>query len=199
MEALVFSGDQMGADAAAWAQAYLSAAAIVFSTAIAVFVPWNERRLNRRREEAARLGIECRRSDTGGLEVVIAYTPEFQNYAVGVSMWLKSPTDARVYKGLFAGGENGANECRPDGLGESVRYNAVSLREYDNSGIYRGCMFIEYPDERKGPLRADVELSVLIHGNYLIHKRTLHLTAIDDQHYGRGGPVAVIKSSRPFG
>lgn len=191
-----------GSEAAAWAQAYLSAAAIVLSSIIAVFVPWNERRLNRRREEAARLGIECRRSKSGGLEVSVTYVPEYQNYSVGVSLQLRSPSDAYVYKGETVKRE------MPDGssvlehvlgpLGENVRYNAISLQPASGDA-FGGVLFIEYPDKRVGPFRAKVKVTVLIHGNYLLHERTLTLTAIDDEYYGRGGPIAVIKSSRPFG
>ncbi len=91
----------VGPDAAAWAQAYLSAAAIVVSGALAVLVPWNERRLATRREERARLDIECERSATGGLKVLITYFPQFKTYALGVSMSLLEPTDAKVYKGII--------------------------------------------------------------------------------------------------
>lgn len=196
-----------GADAAAWAQAYLSAAAIVASSVFAVMVPWNERRLNRKREERARLGVECRRSKSGGLEVVVTYVPEFQNYSVGISLQLIDPSDARVYKGKIVKlmGANGysAIDHVVGALGENVRYNAVSLELADHNSVsrnaYRGVMFIEYPDERVGPARAKVKVSVLIHGNYLLDERTLQLTAVDDEYYARGGPIAVIKSSRPFG
>ncbi|WP_426163891.1 hypothetical protein [Sandarakinorhabdus sp. DWP1-3-1] len=180
----------MAADAAAWAQAYLSAAAILASGALAIFVPWNERRLTRLREQAARLGIECRRSTSGGLEIVISYVPEFHYYAIGASLYLMTPTDARVYKGQNEGDENIQGR-----LGRNVRYNAVSLlrdRKVPTQNVHSGVMIIEYPDERSGPKSAEVRIDVLVHGNHRIFSKKIRLTAIDDQYYLNGGPTAIL-------
>lgn len=194
-----------GGDAAAWAQAYLSAAAIVVSGALAVFVPWNERRLNRKRQDEGRLAVECRRSTGGGLEVTFSYTPEFQSYAVGVSVAVLEPGDARVYKGKIVEhqGADGysAFERVIGGLGQNVRYNAISLLRTNEPSFapetLRGVVFVEYPDEREGPFRVKARIDVLIHGNFRIFTRTMNLTAIDDEYYAQGGPIAVITGSRP--
>ena len=191
-------------DSAAWAQAYLSAAAILVSGGLAVFVPWNERRLARRREDRARLGIEVRRSNSGGLEVNLRYTPEFQNYAIGASLRIISPSDARVYKGLSSKhvAEDGCviDERVIGSLGHNVRYNAISLRPSDNTNCsyFEGLMLIEYPDERPGPFTADVQIDILYHGNYRRLSRKLRISAIDDEYYANGGPIAVIVGKRDF-
>ena len=191
-------------DAAAWAQAYLSAAAILVSGALAVFVPWNERRLARHREDRARLGIEVRRSNSGGLEVNLRYTPEFQNYAIGASITILSPSGARVYKGISTKhvADDGCvtDERRIGALGQNVRYNAISLQPSENTNYlyFEGLMLVEYPDERPGPFSAEVRIDILYHGNYRILSRKVRISAIDDEYYSHGGPIAVIVGKRDF-
>lgn len=186
------------ADAAAWAQAYLSAAAILVSGGLAVFVPWNERRLTKKREEAARLSVESSRSDTGGLRLEITYTPEFQSHAIGAMVRVIEPVDAYVFQGIVFGDDpHGDHSDRviPGKLNTLSRYNAVSLLPYNSYGqgrSLRGVMFVEFCDQREGPTTARIEISVLRHGNYLAYKRTLRVSQSDAVRYGNGAPIAVI-------
>lgn len=193
----------MADDVAAWAQAYLSAAAILASGALAVFVPWNERRIARQRADTARLDVECRRSKAGGLELTISYTPEFKNHSLGATVQLLEPNGARVYKGALqetrlANGEV-VTERVLGALNESVTYNAVPLlRKNHESGpdVHQGVIFVEYPDERDGPRTAKIKINILSHGNYRIIERALRVSPINDAYYERGAPVAIIVGSK---
>ncbi len=188
-------------DAAAWAQAYLSAAAILVSGALAVFVPWNERRLTRRREEDARLSVESSRSDTGGLRLEVTYTPQFQSHAIGVMVRVIEPTDAYVFQGVVVGETSSGDfseQVVPGKLGTLSRYNAVSLLPnlvFANDAALRGVLFVEFGDEREGPRTALIEIGILRHYNYLASKRTMRVSQSDTGYYGNGAPIVVIKGS----
>lgn len=188
-------------DAAAWAQAYLSAAAILVSGALAVFVPWNERRLTRRREEDARLSVESSRSDTGGLRLEVTYTPQFQSHAIGVMVRVIEPTDAYVFQGVVVGETSSGDfseQVVPGKLGTLSRYNAVSLLPnlvFANDAALRGVLFVEFGDEREGPRTALIEIGILRHYNYLASKRKMRVSQSDTGYYGNGAPIVVIKGS----
>lgn len=186
----------MAGDGAAWAQAWISGAAIIISGAIAVFVPWNERRLTRRREDRARLDVDCRVSVDGGLELLIGYRPEFHHQALSVGVSLLEPDDARVYKGVF---EGGSADQRPTGkkgsLATNLRYNGVGLARRPQSGasnLYQCFLFIEYPDERRGPNRARIRIDVLTHGNHLIAQHTMYVTPMDAEFWPNGAPHVLL-------
>lgn len=189
-----------GADAAAWAQAYLSAAAIVVSGALAVFVPWNERRLARNRQDEARLNVECSRSDSTGLRLRISYLPEFRNHAVGASIEVIEPKGAFVYKGVIVGEDaygDHSDRVVPGRLDTTLRYNAVPLMMSSNpnlpKGTHEGVMFVEYGSDKEGPKTAKIKVSILRHGNHLIMSKTMRVSPVDEEHYVNGPPVAVLK------
>ncbi len=191
-----------GADAAAWAQAYLSAAAIVVSGGLAVLVPWNERRLARKRQEESRLNVQCERSDSTGLRLRISYLPEFRNHAVGANIEVIEPKGAYVFQGVILGqNEYGDHSDRviPGRLDTTLRYNAVPLLETNNRdlprGTHEGIMFIEYDLDRTGPKTAKIKVSILRHGNHLVMSKIMRVSPIDETHYQDGPPVAILKGS----
>ena len=186
-----------GNETAAWAQALISGVAILASASIAVFVPWNERRVARRREDRNRLDVEARSSPDGGLELLIAYRPEFHHGALSASISLIEPSDARLYRGVTQWPENSSR--RPVGkkgsLATNVRYHSVPLVSplgIDPGNKYVGFMFVEYPDERRGPGRAKIEVRVLMHGNWMIARHTVSASAMDVEFYPQGAPPIVI-------
>ena len=184
-------------DAAAWAQAWVSGAAILASSAIAVFVPWNERRVARNRQEQARLSVYCLTSEGDGLEVLVSYRPEFHHHALSVTLSLLEPADARVYKGEVEPIGEGATKLtgRVGGLAQNVRYNGVPLikRSEEFDGPFQGFLYVLYPDERRGPFKAKVKITILGHGNYIIAERTLQITPQNVDFWPNGAPHAVFK------
>lgn len=82
---------------AAWAQAWLSAAAIVFSSAFAVLVPARERRLKEREENRKRLAVTTMRSEPTGLRIEVEYLPEFTHIGINARVTLKSPSKAVLH------------------------------------------------------------------------------------------------------
>ena len=190
-----------GQDEAAWAQALVSGAAIVISSLIAVFVPWNERRIVRQREERARLDVHCSVSESGGLKLLIGYLPEFHHQALSATVQLVEPKDACVYKGEPDGVEDGRIVGRIGSLANNLRYNGTPLIKYNSieqPDLYQGFMFIEYPDERKGPVKAKVKISLLTHGNRLIAEYALDLTPDNVDFWPNGAPIAVLDYRRKF-
>ena len=185
-----------GSDAAAWWQAIIGGIAIVASGAIAVFVPWNERRQQRRREDRARLDIDARTSRDGGLELLIMYRPEFHHHALSATVTLLDPGDARLYRGRTIWSNDQLRPTAEKGsLATNVRYHAVPLVEWEKSRIanqYVGFMFVEYPDERRGPGKAKLRISVMLHGNLMIAQHDVTVSAMDVEFFPNGGPNVII-------
>lgn len=183
-------------DAAAWWQAIIGGVAIVASGAIAVFVPWNERRHQRRREDRARLDIDARTSKDGGLELLIIYRPEFHHHALSATVNLLSPTDARLYRGKTIWPNDAKRPTATKGsLATNVRYHAVPLIEWEGSRVdnqFAGFMFIEYPDERRGPGKAKLQISIMLHGNLMIARHEVTVSAMDVEFFPNGGPSVII-------
>ena len=185
-----------GSDAAAWWQAIIGGVAIVASGAIAVFVPWNERRQQRRREDRARLDIDARTSRDGGLELLIMYRPEFHHHALSATVSLLDPVDARLYRGKTIWRNDQSRPGAEKGsLANNVRYHAVPLVEWEKSRVanqYVGFMFVEYPDERRGPGKAKLRISVMLHGNLMIARHDVTVSAMDVEFFAHGGPNVII-------
>ncbi len=189
-----------GGDAAAWWQAIIGGVAIVASGAIAVFVPWNERRQQRRREDRARLDIDARTSQDGGLQLLIIYRPEFHHHALSATVSLIEPVDARLYRGKTVWSQDPTRPTAVKGsLATNVRYNAVPLVEWEKSRIanqFVGFMFVEYPDERRGPATAKLRVSIMLHGNRMIAQHDVTVSAMDVEFFPNGGPNIVIDMRR---
>ena len=182
-------------DIAAWAQACVSGVAILVSGAIAVFVPWNERRIARKRDEDARLDVECRHDAVGGLELLFIYRPQFHNASLSLSVTLVEPADAKLFKGEMTDLSSEIPDVRgkaTDLAQRDVRRNAITLKRVRESDDYRGLMYVRYGDERSGPDSAKIIVHVLKHGNYLITESKLHITAQDSIYHVRDAPIAVI-------
>jgi hypothetical protein len=194
----------MGAsETAAWWQAIISGIAIIASGLIAVFVPWNERRVARRRADRARLDVDTRVSNNGGLELLISYKPEFHHQALSVGVTLIVPSDACLYRGQLEWPK--ARGERPTGvkgsLATSVRYNGVPLLMPpggSRENIFQGFMFIEYPDERKGPSRATIQVDVLAHGNRLTAREKMEISPTDAEFYSNDPPRVLLDARPPL-
>ena len=191
----------MGQDAAAWWQAIVSGIAIIASGLIAVFVPWNERRQQRQREDRARLDIDAQCSIDGGLELFLVYRPEFHHHALSVTVQLVDPPDARLYRGRIDWDKS--NGTRPKGsknfLATNVRYHGAPLERWEISNTpnqYVALMYVEYPDERRGPGRATVEVSIMMHGNQMIARERLDVSAMNVEFYPDGPPMLILDKRR---
>jgi len=82
-------------DAAAWAQAWLSGAAILASGVFAVWVPRHERRVAREASDRQRLSVETERFPPAGLYVTFRYRPEFWHVGLTCRVTLLEPKDAQ--------------------------------------------------------------------------------------------------------
>ena len=169
-------------DAAAWAQAWISGVAIIVSGAIAVFVPWNEKRLEKRREARSRLSASAARSVHGGLKVRISFRPEFLNSAIGATLKVLAPPGAYVYTDDSVYSPSQGTVSKNLGLASNPTINGVSLTRVIGSDPieYEGFLIVTYPDERAGPNRISVEIDVLIHGNRLIQRTKLIVSPIGE-------------------
>lgn len=159
-------------------------------------MPWNERRHARNRETRSRLDVECRRSSEGGLELIIGYRPEFHHHALSASVSLKSPQDACVYRGQFQDDYDLGNAAGVKAeLNEHLRYNGVALFRRDRNldpTLFQGLVYIEYPDERRGPRRADIRIDILLHGNQLIARHNLTVSPTNEEIWSGSAPHVIL-------
>jgi hypothetical protein len=85
--------------AAAWAQAILSALAIIVAGLFAVWVPYRERKITAKSESRARLKITTTTFAPAGLQLVLTYEPEFQHVGIFARVTLLSPDGAKLKEG----------------------------------------------------------------------------------------------------
>lgn len=79
-----------------WAQAIVGGIAIVFSTAVAIWVPYRQRLAQERRENRKRLDVTTTRFEPAGLQLNIRYVPEFTHVGLKCRVDLHGPVGATL-------------------------------------------------------------------------------------------------------
>lgn len=92
----------MSDDTAAWAQAWISGAAILASGAFAVWVPRHERKVASEAANLQRLAIDTEIFPPAGLTVLIRYRPEFWHVGHVCKVTLLEPGDTQLLSMRFA-------------------------------------------------------------------------------------------------
>lgn len=106
-------GDILDAD---WAQAWLAAAAILFSTGLAIGVPAWQRRVEAEAANRGRLKVWTTFSPPAGLLLQLYYYPEFTHQTHRARVKLSATRDAQLYAGKYthnAAPTGGGGHLRP--------------------------------------------------------------------------------------
>ena len=173
-----------GAVDAAWAQAYLTGAAILVSGILAVLVPYWERRFARKREEFARLDITTTRWSSDGLRLEIAYRPAFTHMGISATITVHSPNDARLVLGRpttnpapMGNGSHIRHEMAGPFIGNSGRVRLLPLDDYE---VFTGVMFLLPSDTFKSGLQtAHISVRILTAAGGELLKHELIVSPID--------------------
>ena len=171
---------------AAWAQAYLSGAAILASGAFAVLIPLIERRQIAKREARARLNITTTRWAPNSLKLEIHYVPEFTHVGLSANVLLLSP-NIRLVRGRPC-----LNPAPIGHPGNYVRYEfdgpfignqgQVRLLRSDD-GIFTGVMFLQPGDESLATAilsEANIRVAIVTDSGEVLQTTSLHVSPIDD-------------------
>jgi hypothetical protein len=169
---------------AAWAQAYLTGAAILVSGILAVLVPYWERRSARKREESARLDITTTRWPSDGLRLEIAYRPEFTNMGISATISVRSSDDARLILGRpstnpvpMGNGSRIRHEMAGPFIGNSGQVRLLPLDDYE---VFTGVVFLLPSDASKSGLQtAHISVRILTAAGGELLKHELIVSPID--------------------
>lgn len=179
-----------GSVAAAWAQAWLSAAAIVFSSVFAVLVPARERRLKAREENRRRLNVTTLRSPPAGLRLEIEYLPEFTHVGLNARVALKSPTKAAVHhtrqetNPAQIGGDYIRHVLDGPALGNIA---TTRLTRLDNEQPFSGVLLLLPADDAPiSPIstisRAKLLVEIMTDAGEILLKTPLTVSPTDERH-----------------
>jgi hypothetical protein len=175
------------ANAAAWAQAALSALAILFSTAAAIAVPLHLRRSDRREADRSRLVLRTTRQNIAPdrLQILISYAPEFTHVGMGVRLGLISPKAADLGWGLrrlWPGhGDSMRAGCRHSARLPGRRHAFLKLTqsEADEDGIWTAVLYVE-PTDNVPVISAKLKLRVVTDEGVVLLKRRYFVSAVND-------------------
>lgn len=166
-------------------QAAVAAIAIVVSGVIAVAVPWNDRRKQQQRENRARLNITTTVWEPAGLQLELAYKPEFTH--VGLSGRLRLIEPRGVLKTMYMVSNpplTDLGHLRFE-LGGAFTGGGGQIRlvRRDVDSLFGGAIVILPPGGAHSPAdalkRARVEVQVVTDDGEQLLKTKLTVTPID--------------------